>query len=518
MENQPSESLFEEKETHFNDYLILILKRKWLILLCLLISFFITWFYVNSYEPIYQATTKLILDKSRAASPITGEGIDVGGFRYETLDLNTHFTLMTSSPVMEMVVNALDLDSEKKDKKNLEISQFREIVKQFKTNIKLLLKQENKKGFTKAPVLLSEEEIEQARERKRESLAGMIKNKVSIEQLKGTRLFTVSIRDKDPQRAADICNALAKKYTEFDRASRVNSSQETLEWLNNEMYTLRKKLEDAEQKFFEYKQQNKIFSLEGKQGMANQKIIDFNNKYLETRNRRVELDAKINELTKSISGETGIANVRSLINNPTIELSYAKIIDLELELARLKRTFKSKHPKIIQVESGLAESRSRLVLEVKKELNSVKAEREMLLAREKVLETTIGEFESDALKASSKELRYTILQRNVNTSQNLYELMVSRIKESDILKNIEMSNIRIVEKASVPGGPISNNKKRQLYMSLALGLGIGIGLAFFLEYLDRSIRTEEDIQQYFNLTVLSVIPLADRSETYGANK
>ena len=260
-----------------------------------------------------------------------------------------------------------------------------------------------------------------------------------------------------------------------------------------------------------------MFSITGKQKLAEHKIQEFNDNYLETKNKRLELDAKINELSRNIKGIKGIANVRSLINNPMIEDIYSKIVDLEIKLTRLLKTFKSKHPKIVQTRGELEKSKKRLELEIIKEHKNLKSERKVLYAREMILEKNISQFEKDALDASSIELKYTIFQRNVNTSQNLYDLMVSRVKESNILQTNNTSNIRLVEKAQVPVSPVSPNKRRNLLLSIVIGLFGGAGLAFFFEYLDQTVRTDEDIQKHFNLPVLSVIPKADRSVSYGAH-
>jgi uncharacterized protein involved in exopolysaccharide biosynthesis len=188
-----------------------------------------------------------------------------------------------------------------------------------------------------------------------------------------------------------------------------------------------------------------------------------------------------------------------------------------LEYSRLSKIYKDQHPKILQLQSELSKSRSRLTEEIKKELSNLKSERKVLLAREQNLEKTIAGFETDALNTSSKALKYSILKRNVDSNQNLYDLMLSRVKESNILQTSDTSNIRVVEKAMVPVRPVSPNKKRNLLLGAVLGLFGGIGLAFFLEYLDQTVRTEEDITSHFKLPVLSVIPEADRSETHGAS-
>jgi uncharacterized protein involved in exopolysaccharide biosynthesis len=115
-------------------------------------------------------------------------------------------------------------------------------------------------------------------------------------------------------------------------------------------------------------------------------------------------------------------------------------------------------------------------------------------------------------------LKYSILERNVNTNQNLYDLMLSRIKETNIIQTSDPSNIRIVEPAVTPVFPVSPNKKRSLLLGAVVGLFLGVCLAFFLEYMDQTVRTEHDIKSHFNLPVLAVIPKADKSESYGVRQ
>lgn len=495
---------FQEKEIHLSEYFMVLLKRKRLIFLVFILTVSATLFYTFASDPIYQSSAKLIIDRESSSSPITGEKTDFESYHSQTITFNTSIKMIKSTSVIKEVVIALKLDAENTDQ-DLEVSFIKETISQFKANIKLLLKMDKKQTFS----------VEEVENRKMQNLIAAVGGKLTVEQVRDTRLLNLSVKDKNPKMAADMANMFAKKYMEFILANKMDSSKQTLEWLNDELYELRKKLEDDEKKFFEYKQQNKVFSIAGKQKLAEQKIQEFNNKYLDARNNRLELDAKINELSKNIQGIKGVANVRSLINNPMIESIYGKIVDLEIELTRLSKIFKSKHPKIIQTKSELDRSEKRLVQEIQKERDNLRSQRKVLYSREKTLEKTIAEFETDALDTSSKELKYTILQRNVNTSQNLYDLMVSRVKESNILQTASSSNIRVVETALIAISPVSPKKKRNLLLGIVLGLFAGAGLAFFFEYLDQTVRTEEDIHTHFNIPVLSVIPLADSSIAYG---
>lgn len=487
-----------EKEIHLSDYYMVLLKRKALIISFFVITVSITALATFLMTPVYQSSAKLIIDKESSASPITGERTDYENYMSQSMTFNTHFKLITSEPVIESLINTLELDKEDED---LDINPITQVIQQFKDNIKLLLQVEKK---------------ELTPHEKQLALMEKVKEKISIDQVRDTRLLTVNVKDKNPVLAADMANTLANKYIEFNLSNKMESSKQTLGWLNNELYELRKKLEQSEKEFFDYKQENKVFSIAGKQKMTEQKIEEFNTRYLEARNRRLELDAKINEFTEHIKGNKGVSSIRSLVDNPMIDNIYSKVVDLELEYSRQSKIFKEKHPKIVQLASELSKSRYRLTQEIKKELANLKSERKVLLAREKNLEKNISGFEADALNTSSKELKYNILKRNVDSNQNLYDLMLSRLKESNILQTSDNSNIRVVEKALVPVRPVSPNKKRNLLLGFVLGLFGGIGLAFFFEYMDQTVRTEEDITTHFKLPVLSAIPEADRTETYGA--
>ena len=390
MQDSPMDESFQEKEIHLSEYLMVLLKRKRLILLVFILTVSATLFYTFASDPIYESSAKLIIDKENSSSPITGERTDYESYHSQTMTFNTSIKMITSIPVIREVITALKLDAENND---LEVNFVREIISQFKANIKLLLNSDEAGKFSP----------EELKNREMQELIATIQEKINVQQIRDTRLLKMSVKDKDPERATNMVNMLAKKYMEFNLTNKMESSKQTLEWLNNELYELRKKLEDDERKFFEYKQQNKVFSIEGKQKLAEQKIQEFNNKYLETRNKRLELDAKINELSKNINGIKGVANVRSLINNPMIENIYGKMVDIEIELTRLSKVYKSKHPKIVQAKSELEKTEKRLALEIQKERANLKSERKVLHAREATLEKTISEFERSEERRVGKE-------------------------------------------------------------------------------------------------------------------
>lgn len=495
------------QEIHLSDYWNVITKRKNLVITFACVTIAVTMVISFLMKPVYQAKARMSIERESTSSPITGQRTEFIDVQSQLLTFNTHFKLIKSKPVIESLVKELNVVEGAAESDILVTNPLQAMLvylqssaKNLKQNIKLLLKQEQ--------VVPSDQEILDLQIKQ-------IQEQVNISPERETRLLNISVEDTDPVKAAQIANLLGRKYIEFDLATRLASENQNMEWLTKEVYSMKKRLEDDEQIFYEYKQLNKVFSLEGKQKVIDQKISELNNEYLATRSRRQELDAKLIEIDKQYNGSTDIAYVRSILNNKSIDEIYANLTSLELEMSRLGKVFKAKHPKIQQISSEIAKVNGKFNSELNKEIENLKVQQTILVNREKVMEQTIGEFEDDAMNTNSMELKYTILQRNMDTSQKLYDTLVSKIKESGVVSGGATSNIRIVENASVPVDPLKPNKKKNLLLSLILGVFGGVGLAFFLEYLDQTVRTEEDVENVLGLPVLAVIPVADKSGNEG---
>jgi uncharacterized protein involved in exopolysaccharide biosynthesis len=435
--------------------------------------------------------------------------MDYESYLSESLTFKTHYELIKSQEVMERAIKRLKTRSGKVGRMGgYQGPNFNPITRFFlrlKGNIQLLLSGGAGKKAKNNPLSAEEKQIRLAR-----ALGGM----VMVTPVEETRLLKISVTSPSPQFAKNLANVTAESYIEFNTDNRMKATQNTLKWLTAQLYEMKKKLEDAEAEFLKYKQNAKLLSMEDSQKVIAQKITDFNDAYLKARNRRMELDAKLSQLRR-FSSVGGVPHLRSLIDNELINALYGELVKSEVELSRLSKVYKAKHPKVVQIKTKIENTRRKLNQELQKEINSLKAQRAVLLAKERVLQKTIADFEKEGLDANKKQLRYTILKRNVDMNQRVYDALLTRMKEADITGNIDVSNIRITERALIPTFPVGPNKKRNLLLGIVFGLMLGVGISFLREYIDRSIRTEDDIQKYLGLPVLSVIPRADQAEGKG---
>jgi len=486
-----------EKPIHLTEYYHMLLKHKWIIIVPLILISSLTTFYTFRMQPVYQATSIMVIEKERTRSPLTGESLDYETFINQGFSFRTHAKLIVSRPVLRRVIKNLKLDQPDKEK-TLEVSLWREALSQFKKNVYLLLKQKKENTLT-----------ETTPDIRMERLTGMLQTKILIKPIKDTHLLNISVEDHNPVLARDITNALLKSYIEFNLANRLKSSSSTLNWMQDQLYETKKKLEDAEEEFLAYKERERLFSIEGRQKMIASKAENVNSAYVETRNRRAELDTRLKELQHTLTAGKDLSHIRTLIDNSLIDNLYSQYLEAEMEQSRLSKVYKSKHPRMIQVNTRIANTRTKLNDEISKEANNLSSQLSVLLEKEKILQKTLEDFENDAMEINRKELKYTIFKRNVDTNQKLYDLLLTKVKESNITGDIDVSNIRTVEKAVTPTAPVRPDKKRNIMLGLILGLMTGIGLAFLLEYLDQTLHTADDIEKYLDLPVLSVIPVAN---------
>jgi len=482
-----------EQSLHLSEYYYILRKHRWTIIASLIFIVTTTMIFTYLMEPVYKAVTTFAIEKERSKSPLTGETIDYESYLNQSIILNTHLKLITSRPVMKKVAEELRLNQTNHET-DLEVSFWKRIFSRFRDNLRQLFGKEEK-------ILSTEDKLE--------ALADTLTRKTSVELVRDTILMKINVEDHDPLLARDIANSIANAYIDFNVSNRLKYSQNTLTRMTDQLYEIKKKLEDSEADFLKYKQDEKIFSVEGKQKVIDQKIQDFNTVYLDARNKRLSLDAKLSELKKTFGEKGNIMEVRSLINNTLIDNLYSQLLEREVELSRLNKVYKEKHPKVIQIQTQIDNTGVKLKEEINKEIKSMEAERAVLIERENILQKTLSDFENDALDTNKKELKYTILQRNAETNQNLYQTLLSKVKETNITGNVDVSNIRITEDAVMPVVPVKPRKKLNLMLSVVFGLMTGVGLAFLWEYMDRSFHTEEDVKRVLGLPVLSIIPVAD---------
>ncbi len=106
----------------------------------------------------------------------------------------------------------------------------------------------------------------------------------------------------------------------------------------------------------------------------------------------------------------------------------------------------------------------------------------------------------------SKTMEYMVLEREVQTNKHMYETLLARLKEIDLSSTLNVNNISIIDRAEVPEKPSKPNLPLNMALSVVAGLVMGIGLGFFVDYMDTTIKSPQDIKDILQIHFLGNIP------------
>ena len=123
-----------------------------------------------------------------------------------------------------------------------------------------------------------------------------------------------------------------------------------------------------------------------------------------------------------------------------------------------------------------------------------------LLDNERALKGLMEQQKNEAIELSKIEVEYKPLKRASEQEEKMYGIIASRQKEIDITGPMKTNNVRVLERAIVPTIPVRPRPVQNLLLGLLLGLGTGIGLAFAIEALDNTLKTQADVEQFLGTT------------------
>ena len=219
-----------------------------------------------------------------------------------------------------------------------------------------------------------------------------------------------------------------------------------------------------------------------------------------------------------------------LADGPLIQQYKGKLAELELEQAKLLQLYTDKHPRVGQVRAAIAETKENLRNEVARIVNAespatnpihvgilqarIMAEAELAAsgAQREALRKVMSEGETELSKLPAKEQGLARVLRDTLVAQEIYTMLAKRYEEARISEVMQPTDAQVVNPAVAPRNHIRPRRTMNVAIAGMLGLFLGLGMAFFLEYMNRTIRTPEDVKDYLDLPVLGSIPDFDSVE------
>ncbi|BCX87752.1 polysaccharide biosynthesis transport protein [Methylomarinovum tepidoasis] len=494
----------EEEEISLLDYWLILKRHKWGILAFVLLGFFIAFLIAFNAQPLYKSRVRLI------AEPVMQRVADQVG-PYQSVNTawvfyKTQYELIASRAIAEKVIRQLDLVHNPtftgaNRKKLFELPKI------------------DWRAWIPKAWLPETPEKEGAEIREMDPLAPYVDLLLSNLKVTGdeeSAVITVEYTAPDPVLAAQIANAIAQAYIQFSVESRMETTQAATQWLKDQLKEVRNKLKASEEALQRFQAQENLIDTENSQRIAATKLASLSAELVRAQAQRSELEVRYRQVKAILDSGTSLESVSSVLNNRVIEQLKAQLVQRLQAVREMSERYGPKHPKMIAANSALEEARKALRQEIDKIAANLRKELEVARAREQELKRLIADQENAIIRYQDKSFKLAQLERDVQTQRELYENLLEKARQLEAQHNYNLPNITVIEKAHPALKPFKPKKAQILFVGSVLGGFLGVLIAFLREYLDNTVKTEEDVEKKIGVPLLGVTPLLDNKELHGS--
>jgi polysaccharide biosynthesis transport protein len=479
------------QESPLRDYLRVLIKRKWVVIACLVVIFLAVAIASLRSTPIYEAAGSIAINRLDPATLNFKDSSNGGMDYYDPTDLDTEVSIVRSDLLALQVIKQLNLDR----------------------------RPEFGGSGVQKPGLGLTTDVLQPDSARTTGLLSAFKGDLQVSLRPNTRIIEIRYRSADKELAARVVNTLINTYIEQNFKTRFESTMQASDWLSKQLVDLQMKVETSQEKLVRYQKEHEILGIDEKQNITTAKLDELNRELTAAESERMEKESvyrlvQAGDSDTAIAAVSGARNASSGNTNGTSSLLDKlrnQRADLKIQIAELSTQFGPSYPKVAQLNNQLKEVESQIQSEMSKIAGRVRGDYLAALQREKMLGDALEKQKQEANKLNESAIEYSLLKRDVETNRTLYEGLLEKLKEAGVTAGLRSNNFRPVDMARVPTAPSEPNIPRNLAFALALGLTTGIGLAFLLEGIDNTVRTPEQAQIISALPSLGMIPLGSKT-------
>jgi succinoglycan biosynthesis transport protein ExoP len=462
-------------------YLAMLHKRRGIVVTCFGVSLALAVLYNYTTRPVYRATTQILIDRDTPNVLPSKELVELvqGGMDY----YQTQYQLLKGRSLAERAVERLKLQRHPELATGPMMNPWERVRRFFGRPPSAVV---DVSGIPLSPA------------------AAAFRSRIDVDPLPGSRLVNLHFRAYDPQVAADAVNMLAQLYIEQSLELRYTTSTEATGWLSERLKEQQVKVEAAEKALQEYREREGLVNQEERQGLVEQKLEMLNGAVLDARTDRIAKESLYNQIAAQGPGQ--IESFPLVLGSEPVQALKAELALLQKEEAQLAETLGDRHPDMVRVRSQIRRTQEKIRTEIRAVAAAAESEYRTALAKEARLAATLEAVKKEAQETNRKSIEYGVLKREMETNRQLYQDLLTKTKQTGLETELKTTNIRVVEKAERPRGPISPNKMRNYQMAIILGLLIGIGLALGFEHLDNTFKTPEDVKEHLQVPFLGMVP------------
>ena len=504
----------QPEERHVLDYVRVVYKRRWLAIPVFAAVVIMGVLNAVRETPIYRARTQLVIEKDTPTVATLDQMFQSQDSWFNDAFYQTQYRILQSRSLARRTIDEMKMWSEPLGKQpdarmSLDpLSLARLGASKVYHGVMGLAGLETSPAQTAVRVEIPDQDETAMQAAKIDQFRGGL----GIEPVRNTRLVDIVYTSPDPDFAAKAANAVAKAYINQSMEYRFSESKDVADWLSQQLSGQRKALEASEAALQAYRERNGAVSVtDSASNIVVQRLSDLNSALTKAKTERINKEALYNQL-KAAEASGKLDTFPAVLSNDYVQKLRSDLSDLQRQQAQLAERYGERHAEMIKIRATVETADAKLKVELGKVVESVRNGYQAALSEEQSLQSALNSQKSEALSQNRTGIEFGVLQRDVESNKQIYESLMQRTKETGISGERKSTNIRVIDEAEVPKGPISPNVQRSVMMSVIAGLTLAVGLIFFIDYLDSRLKTPQDLKNYLGVPFLGLIPVVARGK------
>ena len=467
-------------------YWIILLKYKRIFFLTPLLFALLGFFIALNINPTFRSQATLVIEESTKnivnIQEVYGSDTSPGGFSQNLNYINNQIQIIESDEVLRSIIN---------DEK-------------VKTKVKKMQEKLPQNFLSKKGKLFSY--FKSKKNIKQDSdIKGYIKKNLKVSQIRNSDVVNITITSGNAELAKFLLEQVIDAYLKYDVDTKVKVTNYANQQINVRLSKLLEQMEIAEQKLLDYKKENNLIDIGDIKDLKIDQIKSVSKRIIEA-NR--ELQKKQNDLTAIKLADGNVEEllaIADLRGKKEVDAIRTNINATNDNIEALQIIYKDEHPKVkkvlktkINLDNRLKEILDENIAAAAYELANLKG---FITISEEELNK--AKFELQDLEEKDVELRQYV--REVETNNKIYETFLQRMKETNEVKELQSSNVRIIQNALLPLFPVSPNILKIVFLFYVLSFLTIFTILIYFEFNTNAILEPSNLES-FNIPVLATLP------------
>jgi capsular exopolysaccharide synthesis family protein len=484
-------------EVHLLDRLAIIYRYRGIVLTVFVLASAAMIIQGYSNVPSYQAKAQILIEDERSTAVPGITSTENTYYEDPEPYYKTQYRILTGRDLTRRVIQKLELEK---------VPEFNGTAVA-PTGVPFLTKLKQRMGGLEGSARPAETaEAPKADETPDESaLVSAFIGRVEVIPVAGSRLVDVTFTSGDPAFAARAVNALVDEYVRQNLSIKLEGTQNMIDWLEQEVAKQQAKVEESERALAEYRDRQNALSLDDKQNIVLSRLNKLNDDVMSAKTRKAQKEILYSQIKAIASGQSPEA-IPAVAQSTAVQSAKARVVEAQRARATLAERYGERHPSLQKATVDLQEAQRQYELELTRSVQTIKNEYETAVLEEQTMARALDAAKADAQDLSKKSVNYNVMEREASSNRQVYESLLQRANELRVSSNSRQNNVRVIDYAEVPRGPMAPTGRRTWLLSFGVALVLAIGVAYGLDYMNDTVKNPEDITRRLRLPFLGLVP------------